>query len=180
MGKKARNKIKENAPARAEEEPDKGRIRAWWGRRKERYEERVNNALDRATFEAQKKYYKQWMARSGCNHPNFIKWDDPHISLECKLCDIRNLKLIKGGKRRDEFFNICTPEEIDIYLNGCDIIGGRYTDLENPEYLKSMVAGVKKWWKERKINLTDEELKQLNEIMDEEGPDPVNAEDEPQ
>lgn len=166
MGKKARNKIKENNPARASEDADKGRLRAWWGRRKERLEDRVDTALDNATARAHKSYYKQWMARSGVNHPNLIKWDDPHISLEAKLCDIRNLKLIRKGARRDEFFSICTPEEIDIYLNGCDMMGGKYTDLEDGKVLKSMIAGAKKYFRERKIKLSPEEEAQLTEAMD--------------
>ncbi len=166
MGKKARNKIKENNPARASEDADKGRLRAWWGRRKERLEDRVDTALDNATARAQKSYYKQWMARSGVNHPNLIKWDDPHISLEAKLCDIRNLKLIRKGARRDEFFSICTPEEVDIYLNGCDLMGGKYTDLEDGKLLRSMIAGAKKYFRERKIKLSPEEEAQLTEAMD--------------
>lgn len=166
MGKKARNKIKENNPARASEDADKGRLRAWWGRRKERLEDRIDTALDNATARAHKSYYKQWMARSGVNHPNLIKWDDPHISLEAKLCDIRNLKLIRKGARRDEFFSICTPEEIDIYLNGCDMMGGKYTDLEDGKVLKSMIAGAKKYFRERKIKLSPEEEAQLTEAMD--------------
>ena len=165
MGKKARNKIKENNPARASEDAEKGRLRAWWGRRKERMEERVDTALDNATAHAQKSYYKQWMARSGVNHPNLIKWDDPHISLEAKLCDIRNLMLIRKGARRDEFFSICTPEEIDVYLNGRDLMGGRYTDLEDGKILKSMIASVKKYFKERKVNLTPEDEAKIAEAM---------------
>ena len=165
MGKKARNKIKENNPARASEDAEKGRIRAWWGRRKARRDERIDTALDNATARAQRSYYKQWMARSGVNHPNFIKWDEPHISLECKLCDIRNLMLIRKGARRDEFFSICTPEEIDIYLNGRDLMGGKYTDLEDGKLLKSMIAAVKKYFREHKANLTPEEEAQIAEAM---------------
>lgn len=165
MGKKARNKIRENNPDRTTEDAEKGRLRAWWGRRKERMEERVDTALDNATARAHKSYYKQWMARSGCNHPSLIKWDDPHISLEAKLCDIRNLKLIRKGARRDEFFSICTPEEIDVYLNGRDLMGGKYTDLEDGKILKSMIAGAKKYFMERKIKMSPEDEAQLAEAM---------------
>lgn len=165
MGKKARNKLRENNPARASEDAEKGRIRAWWGRRKESVNNYVMGALDNATAQAQKSYYKQWMARSGCNHPNFIKWDDPHISLEAKLCDIRNLKLIRRGRRRAEFFQICTPEEIDVYLNGHDLMGGKYTDLEDPKILKSMVASIRKYFRERGIDLTAEDEAILSESI---------------
>lgn len=177
MGKRARNKIKENNPDRATETPEEGRLRAWWGRRKEKRDERIDDALNRATFNAQKKYYKQWMARSGCNHPNFIKWDDPHISLECKLCDIRNLKLIRGGAQREKFLEICTEEERDVYLNGVDIMGDPYTNLEDPAFFKSMLAGIKKWWRERKITLTDEELAQLNDLIEDGTDNPITDDD---
>ena len=172
MGKRSRNKIKDGQPARAREDPEKGRLRAWWGRRKEAMAEKVDNALDQATARAHRSYYKQWCARSGCNNPDFINWNDPHISLEAKLCDVRNLKLIRKGARRDEFFSICTPEEIDVYLNGHDMMGGKYTDLENPEFLKSMIAGIFKWYKERKKNLSPEDEAQLNAMLaEDEAPD---------
>lgn len=175
MGKKSRMKVKGDDP----QPKGDGRIRAWWGRRKEAYTNRVNDALDSATFEAHKKFYPRWMRYSGCNHPNLIHWDNPQISLEAKLCDPRNLRLIRKGRHREEFFEILSEEERDIYLNMCDEDGHRYTDLEDGGLLRSIIAGVKQKWKERRgTDITPEEEQALDEMLcdeDEESPNETSA-----
>lgn len=154
------------------EDPEQGRIRAWLGRQKDRINDKVEDALDRVTYENQKKHYKRWMEGSYCHTPKLIKWDDPQISLEVKLCDPRNLRLIKKGRHRDEFFKICSPEEIDIYLNRTGPNGERYTDLEDPHFLKDMIHGVKVQWREikkrRGETMTPEEEEALNSMLDDE------------
>ena len=163
MGKKRRAQIDKTNSG---EDPEQGRIRAWLGRRKQAIRDKVDDALDNATAQAQYKHYKRWMEGSGCNTPRFIKWDDPQISLEAKLCDPRNLRLIRKGRHRDEFFSICSEEEIDIYLNRVGENGERYTDLEDPHILRDMVRGVKQAWrdlkKERGEEMTPEEEEALN------------------
>ena len=167
MGKKHRDKLRVEDWQPKED----GRIKAWWGRRKEAYNNKMEDALDSATYEAHKKYYKRWMEYSGCNHPNLIHWDDPQISLEAKLCDPRNLRRIRKGRHLDEFFAICSPEEIEIYKNWSDQEGNRYTDLEDGSLLKSMVSGIKQAWRERrKGDMTPEEEQMLDSMLeDEEG-----------
>ena len=145
---------------------ESGRIRAWWGRRKEAYNEKVNDALDKATYEAHKKYYPRWMQYSGCNHPNLIHWEDPQISLEAKLCDPRNLRLIRKGRHLDEFFEMCTEEEIRIYKTMCDADGHRYSDLEDGGLLRSIIAGIKQKWKEKRgADMTAEEEQALDQML---------------
>ena len=176
MGKKRRLQIKgEDAQPR-----ENGRIRAWWGRRKEAYNEKVNDALDNATYEAHKKYYPRWMRYSGCNHPNLIHWDDPQISLEAKLCDPRNLRLIRKGRHLDEFFEMCSPEEIHIYKTMCDEDGHRYSDLEDGGLLRSIIAGIKQKWKEKRgADMTSEEEEALDRMLsDEEDEDAAEVTDE--
>lgn len=162
MGKKRRLQIKgEEAQPK-----ESGRIRAWWGRRKEAYNEKVNDALDKATYEAHKKYYPRWMQYSGCNHPNLIHWEDPQISLEAKLCDPRNLRLIRKGRHLDEFFEMCTEEEIRIYKTMCDADGHRYSDLEDGGLLRSIIAGIKQKWKEKRgQDMTAEEEQALDQML---------------
>ena len=161
MGKKHRQKVKgENY-----EPKEDGRIKAWWGRRVENYNNRVNDALDNATYEAHKKFYPRWERYSGCNHHNLIHWDDPQISLEAKLCDPRNLRLIKKGKHREEFFAILSEEEKHIYLTMCDEDGHRYTDLEDGGLLKSIIAGIKQKWKEKRGKMTPEEEAALDSML---------------
>lgn len=166
MGKKRRARIETNHG----EDPEQGRIRAWLGRRKQDVRNKIDDALDMATAQAQKKYYPRWMELSFCNTPNLIKWDDPQISLEAKLCDIRNLRLIRKGKRRDEFLAILTDEEKDLYLNFVGYDNKRYMDLEDPHILRDTIGGVKQAIRDAKRkkgeDLTPEEEQALNEFLE--------------
>lgn len=166
MGKKRRAQIETTHG----EDPEQGRIRAWLGRRKQGVRNKIDDALDMATAQAQKKYYPRWMELSFCNTPNLIKWDDPQISLEAKLCDIRNLRLIKKGKRRDEFLAILTDEEKDLYLNFVGYDNKRYMDLEDPHILRDTIGGVKQAIRDAKRkkgeDLTPEEEQALNEFLE--------------
>ena len=173
MGKKHRARIETSG-----EDPEQGRIRAWWGKRKQDVRDKVEDALDKATAENQRKHYKRWMEGSNCHTPRFIKWDDPQISLECKLCDPRNLKLIRKGRHREEFFKICSPEEIDIYLNAVGLNGEKYTDLEDPHIIRDLIKGVKTAFRDAKHKrgeeLTPEEEKAIDGLLeDDEGDDTV-------
>lgn len=177
MGKKHRARIETNSG----EDPEQGRIRAWLGRRKQNIRDKVDDALDRATAENQRKHYKRWMEGSYCNTPKLIKWDDPQISLECKLCDPRNLRLIKKGRHRAEFFEICTPEEIDIYLNRVGANGERYTDLENPKIFRDLIKGIKEAYREAKRKrgeeLTPEDEKAINDLLEDDEGDDTDGEE---
>jgi len=168
MGKKHRERINTNSG----EEPEQGRIRAWLGRQKAKARDKIDDALDNATAQAHRKYYKRWMELSYCHTPNLIKWDDPQISLEAKLCDPRNLRLIRKGRHREEFLAILTDEEKDLYLNFVGSDGVRYTDLEDPHILRETVKGVKEQWREAKRkkgeDLTAEEEQALNALLEDE------------
>lgn len=171
MGKKHRERINTNGG----ENPEQGRIRAWLGRQKAKARNKIDDALDNATAQAHRKYYKRWMELSYCHTPNLIKWDDPQISLEAKLCDPRNLRLIKKGRRREEFLAILTDEEKDLYLNFVGYNDFRYTDLEEPHILRDTIKGIREQWREakRKIgeDLTPEEEQALNAMLADEDDD---------
>ena len=162
-----KRKIKDNA--KAEKEKDKGRVRAWIDDKKEQAKDVFDRAMDNITAEAHKGYYKRWKEKSGCYSAVNIDWKDPQISLEAKLCDPRNLKLLRGGKHRDEFFKICSDEEIKIYLNERGANGELYTDVENPKILKELVKGTKiRWKKEREAKgqkMTPEEEQALDSLL---------------
>lgn len=168
MGKKHRERINTNSG----EDPEQGRIRAWLGRQKAKARDKIDDALDMTTAQAHKKYYKRWMELSYTHTPNLIKWDDPQISLEAKLCDPRNLKLIRKGRHRGEFLAILTDEEKDLYLNFEGSDGSRYTDLEEPHILRDTIKGVREQWREAKRrkgeDLTPEEEQALNELLEDE------------
>ena len=180
MGKKSRQRMASNQPV--EEKPGwvarilqgaKDRIQ----RGQDKVNDKVQDALDHAQQRAVEKYIKngRFMELSHCNHPNFIKWDDPQISLEVKLCDIRNLKLIRNGKHLDQFLEILTDEERDLYLNFKGYEGHNYRELENGNLLIEMVKGVKERWKENRRkakeqgkadDITPEEEKAIDEAFD--------------
>ena len=165
MGKKHRARIETNGG----EDPEQGRIRAWWGKKKQQINDKIDDALDNATAKAQYKYYPRWMELSFCNTPKLIKWDDPQISLEAKLCDPRNLRLIRKGRHRDEFLEILTDEEKDLYLNFVGYDNKRYMDLEDPKILRDTLKGIKEQWREAKRKkgevLTAEEEKALDSML---------------
>lgn len=166
MGKRRRQQIETNHG----EDPKQGRIRAWLGKKKQQVTDTVDSALDKVTAINMEKHYKRWMEGSYCHTPKLIKWDDPQISLEVKLCDPRNLRLIKKGRHRDEFFSICTDEEIDIYLHGVPPEYKDYTCLEDPHILRDLVHGVKEQYREakkrRKETFSEEELDALDSLLD--------------
>lgn len=167
MGHK--RKIKDQAKAEKEKKEAKGRIRSWIDNKKEEAKDVFDRAMDNITAEAQKGYYKRWREHSGVYSAVNINWKDPQISLEAKLCDPRNLKLLRGGKHRDEFFKICSEEEIRIYLNERGPNGELYTDVENPKILKELVKGTKiRWRKEREAKgqkMTPEEEQALDSLL---------------
>lgn len=168
MGKKHRERINTNGG----EDPEQGRFRAWLGRQKAKARNKIDDALDNATAQAHRKYYKRWMELSYCHTPNLIKWDDPQISLEAKLCDPRNLRLIRKGRHREEFLAILTDEEKDLYLNFVGSDGIRYTDLEDPHILRDTIKGAREQWREAKRkkgeDLTAEEEQALNALLEDE------------
>lgn len=118
------------------------RIKAGYQEFKEVTDERIDNALNNATVEAYKKYYPRWRKICGVDSNDLIDYSNPYVELESKLCDMRNLRLIKKGVHRDEFLELLSDEARDIYLNEVDEDGNKYTDLEHPRILRSMIKRV--------------------------------------
>lgn len=90
------------------------------------------------------KYLKRWAGMSKTNDIGKIDYTNPTIHLEFELCDVRNLMLISGGERRDEFLAKLTPEEQAIYLTTVGVNGDRYTDLEDKTVMKRINAALKR------------------------------------
>lgn len=154
MGKKSRQKMASNQPH--EDQP--GWLKRQWTGAKDKVNEKVQDSLDKAQYRAIEKYKPRFMELSHCNHPNFIKWDDPQISLEVKLCDIRNLKLIRGGKHLDQFLEILSPEEKELYLNFKGYDGHTYRELEDGNLLTELVKGVKERWRQSRKKSKDGDM----------------------
>lgn len=146
----------------AEKDPDK---KGWLARKKDQFTDKREEALDKAWWEARKKYQSRWMQISNTNHPNRIDYDNPIIELEVSLCDVRNLRLIRKGRHVDEFLATLTPEAQDLYLNGADNLGAPYRDLENPKVLRSMIAGIKQAWRDRHGGRVDPQTEAVFDSM---------------
>lgn len=110
---------------------------------KEKQDDRLDRALDNATQECYKHYYKRWVEICEVSTIDEIDYKNPYVELESKLCDVRNLKLIRNGVHRDDFLQLLSEDAQRIYLNECDEDGNKYTDLEHPRVLKSMVKRIK-------------------------------------
>ena len=169
MGHKRRVKDRIKEERASEEQAKQGRIKSWVNKKKEQATDVFDRAMDNITAHAQKGYYKRWRECSGCNSAVNIDWSNPQISLEAKLCDPRNLKLLRNGKHRDEFFKLCSEEEIYLYLNERGPKGELYTDVENPKFLRELVKGTRLRWKEERRKkgqkMTPEEDKALDSLL---------------
>lgn len=119
------------------------RLKAGYESVKDSYDEKIDNALDNATIEAYKKYYPRWRAICDVSTNDDIDFKNPYVELESKLCDVRNLKMIRKGLHRDDFLKLLSDEAKKIYLEETDEDGNRYTDLENPRVLRSMIKRIK-------------------------------------
>ena len=110
---------------------------------KEKQDDRIDRALDNATAEAYKKYYPRWRAICDVSTNDDIDFKNPYVELESKLCDVRNLKMIRNGAKRDDFLKLLSDEAKKIYLEEVDEDGNRYTDIEHPRVLRSMIKRIK-------------------------------------
>lgn len=159
---------------RNKKEPTPEKPPSWfrkkWESGKDKVYNTVQDALDKAQQRAVETYIKngRFTRLSRCRSYNQINWADPQISLEVKLCDIRNLKLIRNGTQRDQFLDSLTDAERELYLNHRGADGKRYTDLEDGALMVELVKGIKKRWKDRKKGQDDDELtpEQEQAVMD--------------
>lgn len=118
-------------------------------RTKETISNKVDDALDKAYQKAvtNPKYLAEWRRLSKVTKNEDIDYTIPRIELESKLCDIRNLKLIRKGRNRDKFLEILSPDAQDLYLNGRDSAGSKYTELESPHVMRSVIVNLRSRWK---------------------------------
>ena len=161
MGKKSRMKMAENHG----EIVDK---KGWFARQKEKVGIKVDTALDNIWQQALKnpRHQQRWMDACGVTSADQIDYTVPLVELESQLCDIRKLKMIKNGKNRDGFLELLSPEARYMYLNACDDQGNRYTDLENPRVLRSMVENIKMKWRAKYGRASPEMEKALDSMIE--------------
>ena len=109
----------------------------------EKVRDKADSAIERWASQARVKYLPRWIELSGGESVDDIDYSNPYIHLEFLLCDPRNLSLISRGKHRDKFLAKLTPEEKDIYLNFTGDDGKKYTELEHPRVMRSIVSSLK-------------------------------------
>lgn len=66
-------------------------------------DDKIDTAFNLATAEVMRNYYPRWCEISEVENPDNIDYTIPCIELESKLCDPRNLKMIRRGKHTQEF-----------------------------------------------------------------------------
>lgn len=77
---------------------------------KELAEDSLDRLLDKATMKCYEHYYKRWRELSGVKINQRIDFKLPCIEIESKLCDPRNLKMIKNGKHTADFLKLLSTD----------------------------------------------------------------------
>ena len=77
---------------------------------KELAEDSLDRLLDKATMKCYEHYYKRWRQLSGVKINQRIDFKLPCIEIESKLCDPRNLKMIKNGKHTADFLKLLSTD----------------------------------------------------------------------
>lgn len=77
---------------------------------KELAEDSLDKLLDKATMKCYEHYYKRWRELSGVKINQRIDFKLPCIEVESKLCDPRNLKMIKNGKHTADFLKLLSTD----------------------------------------------------------------------
>lgn len=77
---------------------------------KELAEDSLDKLLDKATMKCYEHYYKRWRELSGVKINQRIDFKLPCIEIESKLCDPRNLKMIKNGKHTADFLKLLSTD----------------------------------------------------------------------
>ena len=73
-------------------------------------EDSLDKLLDKATMKCYEHYYKRWRELSGVKINQRIDFKLPCIEIESKLCDPRNLKMIKNGKHTADFLKLLSTD----------------------------------------------------------------------
>lgn len=77
---------------------------------KELAEDSLDKLLDKATMKCYEHYYRRWRDLSGVKINQRIDFKLPCIEIESKLCDPRNLKMIKNGKHTADFLKLLSTD----------------------------------------------------------------------
>lgn len=70
----------------------------------------LDKVFDKATMKAYEHYYKRWRGLCGVQLNQRIDFKLPCIEVESKLCDPRNLKMIRNGTHTDDFLKLLSSD----------------------------------------------------------------------
>lgn len=73
-------------------------------------EDTLDRLLDKVTADCYDHYYKRWRGLSGVKINQRIDFKLPCIEIESKLCDPRNLKMIRDGKHTADFLQLLSSD----------------------------------------------------------------------
>ena len=108
----------------------------------------MNDLLDQtfnnATLEAYKKYYPRWCKICEVETIEEIDYTNPYVEIESKLCDVRNLKMIRKGRHTEDFLKLLSSDEARKLYYAKDENGDSYSDLEHPKIMSSFIAGIRR------------------------------------
>lgn len=98
----------------------------------------IDLALSNATAKVYEGYYKRWMGICEVDSIDKIDWKNPQVEIESKLCDIRNLMMIRNGEHTADFLQLLSTDEARILYYEKDEDGNSYASMmENPKYLRA-------------------------------------------
>ena len=131
--------------------------------KKPQIKEKIKTAFEDAgvaqavAMRARVDYYQRWMEITAqthgapCTDWREIDYSIPQISLEAKICDPRNLKMITSGDGDRFAAEQLTDAERVVWYEFVDEDGTRYTDLEKRNLARDALGALNPLRK-RKIN----------------------------
>lgn len=108
------------------------------------YNEDLAPVFDALAIAKRKKYMRRWCKMCGVKWKREIDYSNPMVHVEFMLCDIRNQAMLAQPDSRHLFYEMLTPEELEIYLNSVDDKGNKYTDIETPDTMVKLERDLKK------------------------------------
>lgn len=103
-------------------------------------------SLSDYTIRAREQYRQRWVEYTHEVEPDFPQGEYdlniPEIRIEWLLCDLSVMRLVKSNKHRHKFYEMLTPEELDVWLNREDENGNRYCDLEKGSLTRAVTGAL--------------------------------------
>lgn len=110
---------------------------------KEKYDNALDTAFNNTTACAYEQYYPRWRAICEVDTNDEIDYTNPQVDIESKLCDPRNLKMIRKGRHTEDFLKLLSSDEARALYYEKDENGKSYADLEDSRVFRQIINGIK-------------------------------------